>query len=317
MTAQQHGNIGRDNYQIQAGGLVVINPGDEPPESSEPPPNPMPWLAGMLVAVAVGLLILGAVFSSDGRSEESFPKRSDHWPAGSTNSAVLAPVLAKLNSCAREKVPKPETCPQQVSDAASEQVTWALDGDPADGARVTYHDGRFDVVGHAVMTVSYDSYIGQKFSVHRVAYRAKVTWNSGHPVLEGPLNSTNVKPNAPPVAKKANGQTWSQVQRSLQRAFEICVESREAPMPLYCPRDSQTDMPADRARWHLDSDPLLDTRSTFDASWGLIHVIGNYAVTVHTEGWWPRTERGGGTYDAVLAVRSNGWPQVLRIERKQ
>jgi hypothetical protein len=104
---------------------------------------------------------------NDGSGEARLHRLWDLRKRVSDAAASCASALHTLDGDPREgdrrlgeKVPKLETCPQRVSDAAGGQVTWALDGDPADGSRVTYQDGRFDVVGHAVMTVSYDSCSG-------------------------------------------------------------------------------------------------------------------------------------------------------------
>lgn len=312
MTAVEHnGPTGGHNIQIQIGG------NDEPPESPEPPPSLTAWFVGFLVIAGIFFLVvkLVSLLGGSGGKEEAFPKRSDRFPAHATTPAVLAPIVSKLKSCAAEEVPEPVNCPQRVSDATSVRATWNLVGDPAAGARIKHHEGRFDVIGHALMTATYDSYTGQKFSLQRLTYRAKVNWNNGHPVLAGQLQTTKAKPDAP-VVKSITGQTWSHVQASLQQAFKRCELSRIAPMPLDCPHDPQTDVAAEDAHWRFDGNPLQNTSSTFDPSWGLINVTGNYAVTLRTGGWGPLTEHGGGAYNAVLAVDSTGWPQVLRIERR-
>jgi len=310
-TVENHGATAGHNIQIQIGGDA------EPPESPEPPPSFTPWVVGFFTIAGIFFLVVKLVSFLGGSDskEDAFPTHSDPWPARATTPAVLAPVVSKLQSCAAEQVPEPVNCPQRVSDATSERATWNLVGDPAVGTRIKYRQGRFDLIGHALMTARYDGFTGQKFSLQRLIYRAEVNWNNGHPVLAGQLRTTSTNPDAP-VIKSATGQTWSHVQVSLQQAFRRCELSRVAPMPLDCPHDPQTDIASGDAHWHFDSNPLQNTSSVFDPSWGLINVTGNYAVTMRTGGWTPLTEHGGGAYKAVLAVDRTGWPQVLRIERR-
>jgi hypothetical protein len=92
--------------------------------------------------------------------KSSFPVETGQRPEATTDAVIVNEAVNGLRSCAQVKVLKPINCPQEVDDpreAQATDVTWRIHGDPADGAAVAYNgaEGRFHVLGTAVLTASY------------------------------------------------------------------------------------------------------------------------------------------------------------------
>lgn len=172
-----------------------------------------------------------------------------------------------------------------------------------------------DVIGHAVMTVRYDSYQGPKFSLQRVAYRAWVKWNNGSPVLDGDLRPTSIKLKKP-VVKQGAGEAASLIVPTVRAAFAQCALSHEIPMPPTCPQDPLLLPGQSNVTWTFDGDPVQNTSQRPDTAWGLIHVTGNFAMKAqYGDLLGNETKREAGAYDAVLVVDSLG-VKVLQIKKQ-
>lgn len=273
--------------------------------------------SGLGVAVFLLLVFGGYVLFADSfESKPSFPSENGQRPAGSNDRAVLKVAVDALRSCAKVAVVKPVNCPQQVDSAFEadvSQVAWRLHGDAGDGARIVYNgkEGRFHVLGTAVMTVTYRSPLGRKFALLVVNYWARVEWVDGRASL-AEIREYDDSPK-PPIRKRDPSLSADDVFPLVERAFRRCVSAGSAPMPPECPA-SKRRISADKAKWNLNGSPLVNARVTFDSSSGLIHVVGNYSVTaaysVPLVG--PTSQTDSGEYDAVISI-DGGKPHVLAI----
>ena len=280
---------------------------------------------GILAAIVIVLLILisqgvedqAARDSQDGAHSIPFVEPGDPWPAGATKEQITYPIVAKLVSCSKATALKPLTCPNANNDSAAEAsgVHWELVGDPGDGAAISFHGTKADVIGHAAMTVSYEDFTGPKFELHELQYRTTVDWNNGNPQIISPLSPTKITPKKAVITKRQpSTEAWSNIESALRKAFARCVASRKIPMPPTCPRNLDADTDLGRGRWSFDGDPLLNTASSYDSSWGLIHVKGNYAFnfTHNVLFFGPQSESRSGVYDAAL-VATGAHVRVLEI----
>lgn len=314
MGGSQQASSGRDAVQVShnGDGNIHIELGDRSTSdqaSEANPSSPMSYKTKILIGVGILLLaIVGPCLPQHKSQQKGIPfiDPGDPWPVGSTLQSIAAPILAKLQSCAMATATKPITCPQ-VADSAEDQVTdvrWKLIGDPIDGARPSFHAGRFDVIGHAVMTVTYsEPLLGPRYELHQIRYRATVAWNNGAPTLEGTLGQTDIEPKKPIRKQTPPADVLTQARPAVQQAFSDCIAATRAPLPPTCPQDPQNAMPIKNARWSFDGDPLQNTEVKFDASWGLIHLRGNFALKVSYRLLLSgeRSNPMNGVYDAVLS----------------
>lgn len=303
----QDASADRDAYQAGRDNNVTINQTvhHSTDDEYEEPTDSTGSSWGALIFIVFVVISVGGWLFGSGHSEPPFPKKSQIWPSGANQAAIMAPIITQLQSCAKEVVLAPANCPQSTSDTDSgaTNVRWSLYGSSDAGARIVYHDGRFDVIGHTVMTVAYQSsYGGPAFSVQLVQYRASVTWHHSTASLVN-LQPSSIKPK-PAISVVNPNIPWSQLRSAVSMTFQICIR-HGSPMPPYCPVTDSTS--ATDAKWALSGDPLLNARATYDPSWGLIHVIGSYAAVLHYQDvFGPETEPHSGTYDAILAVDNNG-----------
>lgn len=322
MGVNQGGSVGRDNIQIQAEGDVTVNLGGDGSTGGDAAPDKKPSPRLWLLAVPVGILLLVGALQQRGdpRADNgAFVLPGDRWPAGATLDAVTGPVLAGLRSCAKATSAEPVNCPQRagsVNDQVSD-VRWELVGDPADGARASFHDGRFDVIGHAVMTVAYKNFTSAVVERHPVRFRASVAWRDGRAELVGgAIRPTKVEPSDRPITKqRPAGDQTARVQAALRKAFADCLASRRSPLPPACPQDPLQGTGAKTVDWTFDGDPLQNVRVTNDDAWGLIRVRGDFALngTYHDLfGRHPQTFRG--VYEATLVASKDG-VTVLQIQK--
>jgi hypothetical protein len=258
----------------------------------------------VIVAILIALLISAA--SSNGAGQ--FPDKSDHgWPPGVTRSAILAPAITWLAAaCADVKVLSPVNCPQSVSpeDDSVSSVQWVLHGDPGDAARVVYWDGEFQVLGHAVMTVTYKTQDGDFWQMDTFGYQATVTWADGHAALASSGLQRASLDFGPAISKHDPRLPWGEVSSAVMAVFRQCAASTDTPLPVPCMNIGVGPESAKKATWELDGSPVVNAREFFDPVTGLLHVTGSYAMREsyvdsywHTPGSLPFTDN----YNATLS----------------
>ncbi|MGC4796921.1 hypothetical protein ACLQ3H_22780 [Micromonospora saelicesensis] len=312
--------IGEKNNQYNYFGWhPAETPGDSSDESKEPPGTGSKLGLGGLALVAL-LVALGCWHLISGSSEpkSSFPDENGQRPAGSSDQAIRTATLTALDTCAKVNALKPLHCPQVVDDIYTddaEQVTWRIHGDPGDGSKVVFNgeEGRFHMIGTAVMSVSYRDTSGQRLRVRVVHYWSRVEWIDNLPrVAELRAYDDTPRPNT-------DKQNWSVadsiVLPPVEAAFRKCMAVKFSPPPPECPT-SNTAPRAKKAQWKLNGNPLLNARANFDASSGLIHVKGNYSASVSHEVWLSgmTSQTESGAYDATVSI-DNGKATVIRIQR--
>jgi hypothetical protein len=211
---------------------------------------------------------------------------------------------------------QPQNCPQQVKDWGAGEataVTWRIHGVPSDGAAVHYNgeEGRFHVLGTAVMTARYETASGPNLRLRIIQYWARVEWIAGKARL---AELRNYDDTPRPATEKRNPQVPDELALSLVRAaFEQCVETRKSQLPPECP-DTYSGAGSGKVKWKLNGDPSLNAKPRFEPSTGLIHVAGDYSVTASYKQIFSgaTSEPATGKYDAILSV-DDGGPKVLRI----
>jgi hypothetical protein len=236
----------------------------------------------LFVLIAVIIYVINLLSGSGNSAPQvSFPARSGPWPTGATTGAVTAPVVAKLEDCAKAPVLAPVNCPQSEPDyyAGAVDVRWSLHGNATDGAKIVFWRHEFYVLGNAVMEVTYaDASNTNYLDVRVVHYLARLRWQNSHASLVG-IRAVSAE-SGPRIIKSRPVVTWSQVAGAVRVAFSHCVAVRHAPLPPYCPTNPYSGAPQGQARWRLTADPLLNAQQSFDPASGLIHVIGSYAMSV-------------------------------------
>lgn len=294
---------------------------DEPADEAEgapsgPSKSSLGGIALIVFLVAVGCYNL---LSGSSQPKSSFPEENGQRPPGSSNQAVFDTTLDALRNCAKATVLQPLNCPQAIDDFYTddaEQVSWRLHGEPGDGAMVVFNgqEGRFHVLGTAVMTVTYKDATGPRLRLRVVHYWSRVEWANNQPKL-AEIRAYDDTPR-PATDKRDPNIADDALFPLVEAAFRKCASTKLSPMPPECPTGKTTPQ-ANRAEWKLNGNPLVNARATFDAPSGLIHVKGNYSATVAYK-LWPTgmtSETESGTYDAVVSV-DNGKPIVLRIQRE-
>jgi hypothetical protein len=270
-------------------------------------------LGGVLAIVAVCSLI-----PDPPEPKSSLPSENGTRPAGSNDAAVLRAALDGLRDCAKAPVLVPENCPQQVkgwesSDATD--VTWRIHGVPDQGAVVVYNgeEGRFHVLGTAVMTVSFQTAAGPDLRLRVIEYWARVEWVAGKARL---AELRNYDDTPRPSTEKTDPHVPDEQSRTLVReAFERCVKTKKPALPPECP-ETYSGASFGKVNWKLNGDPSINTMPKFEPATGLIHVVGNYSVTASYSQLFsgPTSTPESGKYEAVLSV-DDGIPRVVRINR--
>ncbi|SCL36077.1 hypothetical protein [Micromonospora aurantiaca (nom. illeg.)] len=283
--------------------------------SSVSRPSSWMWIAG---AAVVALIVLCNIIPDPPEPKSSFPAENGTRPAGSSDAAVLAAALGGLQSCAKAPVLQPQNCPQRVGgwwagDATN--VTWRIHGVPGDGAVIHYNgeEGRFHVLGTAVMTASYETASGPDLKLRVVEFWARVEWTAGKAKL---AELRNYDDTPRPAIEKRNPQVPDELALSLVKtAFEECVKTRKSELPPECP-DINSGAGSGKVSWKLNGDPSINAKPRFEPSTGLIHVDGNYSVTASYSQLFlgATSQPASGRYDAILSV-DDGKPQVLRINK--
>ena len=271
---------------------------------------------GLFLLIAVIIYVINLFSGSGGSAPQfSFPARSDPWPTGSTVSTVTAPVISKLEECAKAPVLAPANCPQSEPgyDTGAMSVRWSLHGNATDGARVVFWKHEFYVLGNAVMEVTYtDASSTNYLDIRVVHYLAQLRWQNSHASLIR-IRAVSAA-SGPRITKSRPAVTWSQIQGAVRVAFSHCVAVRYAPLPPYCPTDPYSGVSGGQVRWHLTSSPLLNAQQSFDPATGLIHVTGSYAMqasyTLPLIG--VQRDSQSGNYNAAISV-DQGRLNVLQI----
>jgi hypothetical protein len=196
----------------------------------------------------------------------------------------------------------PLHCPQSASAGGDDvsDVRWTQHGNPGDGAVIEYSGGTFWVVGHAVMTVTYND-SGPQWQLDTFGYEATVSWNNGHPALASPLQAVSLAA-SPRVVKHNPDLPWAEVSAAVLAGFRRCAASTVTPLPVQC---MSIGPGGSHAAWKLAGNPLLDVTASFDLATGLVHVTGSYAMSVsYQKSFWgtPSTAHPSGHYDAILSL---------------
>jgi hypothetical protein len=266
-----------------------------------------------IASIVVVIIVIAAANSAHGGGKPTTANTSSSWPSGATRSAVLAPVVAALKSCAQAATAQPANCPQQGISANT--IIWALYGDPSEGALISYSSGTFTVVGNAVMTEHYeDPSLGNGLKVLPTAYQATVAWNKGHPQL-----TALASPQSPPaITVPRPAVTDQQVEAAVAQAFNACLAANSLTLPVRCVSE---DFSGDSFNsptsivWHSTQNPLLNAAVTYDSSSGILHVVASYAISVTwTDSNGSESQQDSGNYDAQV-VDNNGSLTVLKIAK--
>ncbi|MEE6306910.1 toll/interleukin-1 receptor domain-containing protein [Plantactinospora veratri] len=321
----------------------AVFPGDQPPSGSmdqsrapfpgprddpvagasapQRPASPRAILLALALTAALAVSCCSGVLKDTPEVKSSFPVENGIRPAGANDEAVLNTTIATLQACSQVKALSPVHCPQSVDDKITsdvEDVQWRLHGDPKDGALIRYNgeEGRFHVLGTAVMTVSYKEMRGQpRLKLRVVHYWARVEWaDSRAKVIEIGRFDDSPKPS---TAKRNPNLSEDALRALVRTAFERCASVKSSPMPPECPT-GKAPVTSDRAIWTLKGNPTINAQATFDPPSGLIHVVGNYTLTVEYNAFLigHTSQQEGGEYDATISV-DNSKPVVLRIQRKE
>ncbi|MEU8660188.1 hypothetical protein [Actinoplanes philippinensis] len=268
-----------------------------------------------LIAILLAPCVIFLSMNSDGKQEISpFPDENGTRPVGAEDAQVLSGVLAALTACADSPVLAPQHCPQRAEVSSGSEVRWRIRGSAGDGAIVRYNgaEGRFHVLGLAVMDVSYKSYSDEAVSeLHIVKFWSRVEWESGKPMVVE-IRSYDDKLKMPSVEKTDPKLPSEHAFRAVRSAFERCFQARKSPLPPRCPSTVLVD---DKVNWKLHGNPTLNARASFDSKSGLIHVEGDYSATASYDVFLigPESTTESGKYDAVLSIEA-GKPEVLSIK---
>lgn len=306
----QFGSAGRDQYNV-AGDIHITNTASRPDaqsaevEETAGTESGSSSGGGWIALIVLIILVYGGYHFTTSSSDNAvqFPAKTAPWPEHSTAQLVETPVVNWLASCANEMVLSPVNCPQSApsSGNAVSNVHWALHGNPSDGAQIRYLNGKFWVLGHAVMTVTYtDSAEGNQWHMDIFGYEAAITWNDNHPTL------TSLKPvslnTGPLILKHDPHLSLAPVSATVLTGFEQCAALKTTPLPEQCMGIRSY---GDHAAWRLIGNPLLNARQSFDPATGLVHVTGSYAMTDSYKLPFfgnPENESLSGNYDAVLSL---------------
>lgn len=319
MSTDQNGTAGANVINAHGRGIrinVGVSPGggDDVDEESETEARQRTRLKTLLIAGAVVVTVLcaaGFVNALIGSGDPSFPTKSQSYPPGATKGTVIKQAVQALQRCAQAVVLQPANCPQEVTDSVYEptNVHWQLYGDPGDGAYVSYSKGRFDVLGTAIMMATYVSYQRPAIDLQIVRFWAQVSWSNGK------AEFSRIEPyvgNSRLGVRKSNPHLPnSAALAAVAQSFRSCIAGGQEPMAPACPQGDGS--PIGRVTWVLNGDPIINTRQSFDAATGLIHVNGSYSATAEASYFGIRsTQTQSGNYDAIL-VMDGGKPVVLRI----
>lgn len=272
----------------------------------------------ILLSVVGTVVVLCGLIQAIPDPKPSLPEENGTRPAGSNDPAIVQAAISALDRCAKTVVLQPVNCPQEVGgwNDGAHDVKWLIHGNPAEGAIVRYNgvEGRFHVLGTAVMTASYQTPLGPELKLRVIQYWARVEWNAGKPVVAG-IRKYDDSPR-PPTPKSNPGIAGNELLYLVGTGFERCASAKRSPLPPEClPGTTLTS--SDKAKWSLDGDPTINAVATFDDSTGLIHVVGDYsmklAYSVFLLG--PTSEPYSGRYDAVISVDA-GQPKLLMIAPK-
>jgi hypothetical protein len=303
---------------VQAGHIDTVNMygGDHPKtgaaEGADEGTGPT-WTPRKVIRVVVAVVLCLGILSlfPTPPDPNAIPGESGLRPAGATDEAILVAVKGSLVSCAQTRVLRQANCPQSVDDVIgqADDVHWTLHGDPVDGAYPpVWNNDRFYVAGYAVMTVAYTVPYQvpspQGFKVQVVPYRAEVTWTDNKAAVTNLRRFDTIDKQR--ITKRDPGVSLEQVAPVVRAAFQRCAAATQSPMPAQCP-SSTAAQASEHATWVLNGDPLPNSKQTFEASSGIVHVTGSYSATVTTRDQFLGMKYGStttqsGDYDASLIL---------------
>jgi DnaJ domain len=282
-----------------------------------PAPTRLRWLRAHPKSTALIILgVLVVLFYSASHNSGATGGGRPAWPAGATRSVVLAPVVSALRSCAQAATASPANCPQQ-STLGGQTIVWTLYGNPASGAQISFGGKRFTVLGHAIMTEQdTSSNSAPAVAVDRVGYDATVSWNSGHAALMS-LGQLQTEP-TPAITLPRPKVPDTAVKQAAAAAFRDCLASHQLALPPACPAEDFTGdaigTPTNVV-WHPKVNPLLNSRVTYDFSYGIFHVVGSYSITLTwQDNAGSQSQQDSGNYDAQFAYQK-GRLRLLDISK--
>lgn len=274
----------------------------------------------IITVIGVGLMLLWIVGSALQAATHSTAGQAGTQVASvdpAVRTAVIAATRAAIASCAQAAVASPVNCPQSADPGNNPSaMVWTLHGDPTAGAQVvSAGSGNYKARGHGVMTFTDTSGGVPRLQIVTFDYVATATYAGSQATItdlgkpreyddQSALSSiTQPRPSLSDDAAKA----------AVKAAFQHCAAATVG-MTLACPASISDDPSNTEIHWSLNADPLLNTRVTYDSTYGLVHVVASYTMTVHyLNRFQPQSENFSGNYDAFLADDS-GQAVVLMIK---
>ncbi|HUQ58260.1 hypothetical protein [Lentzea sp.] len=266
-------------------------------------------------AIMAALLVCGEQYALSVSADTTVPAGENVRPFGIDEDVIARLVADKLNMCVEEAVPVPVNCPQRHTAPIRGTVAWGLAGDPRDGMRIVWHDGRVIASGSAIMTLWYHG--GDDFEVIPVRFTTNVRWRGQETSVEdvGPIIS-----GGPGALEHGRGlePTREVIREAIRFKFTECMIEEVSPMDGRCPH--ATGAPFHRnVRWNLHGDPAGNLDIATDQEFGLVRVTAGYSMTaffrddgIH-DGPLPQFSLLSGTYVATLVPTRNGGAVVLNL----
>ena len=299
------------------------------PDQPRPPQRPSlstnkkwRWV-GIGVAAIIAISVISAIASghptptnnavdSGGQSGGGTPTPTPS-PTLNNQAAAIQTVVAAVTSCAQAATPQPANCPQQGQ--GQDSIVWKVYGNVGDGAIVVQdpnNPSEFDILGTTVMTETWSQNGTSQLLVDNVNFDGTVDSTGkllslGQPLSGIPTNvvETITKPRPADLTDAA-------AKAAVAAAFKQCVAVH---VPVWCPDQPQPNSSDRSDSMKSNVDPLLNTNVTYDASYGVVHVVGSYSMTLSSVPQYGTsgTQDFTGNYDAMLAD-NNGQPIVMEIK---
>lgn len=268
-------------------------------------------------ALVAALVVCGEQYALSVSADSTVPAGENVRPLGIDEDVIVQLVADKIGLCVEEAVAMPVNCPQRLSSPITGTVTWGPVGDPREGMRIAWHDGRFSASGTTVMTAWYGG--GSEFEVIGVRFTTDVRWRGQETSAEdvGPI--VNGGPGAL-TPRRGFEPTRDAIRKAIRAKFTECMAENISPMDGRCPHVAGAPF-SRNARWILNSDPSgnLDIRQNHES--GLVHVTASYSMTAlfHDDEFHakpPLPYLLSGTYVATLIGTRHGGATVLTIAHR-
>jgi len=263
------------------------------------------WGGKQLAIAAVGLVVLIVVVV-----EVTRPGGVATRPAGATDASVVGSVVQALRRCAAvTTATPPDNCPQRTG-LFADTGRWALYGDPAKGAKVTYKGNSvFSVRGHAAMAFTAS---GGATEFDPTVYDAEVHW-AGESSTATVTRATDPADDITLPADPALDE--QAVQGAVKAAVSACAAASAVRQPPDCPLFSDpfpTDSPVHYA---LAGDPVAAWQYSYDAQFGVARADASFTATasIADPGFSPRPV--SANYEAVV-VDDAGAAKVIVLKRR-